>query len=1721
VSRRWGIAATVVVLVLGLSAGLAWWALPQIVQWVLVRQIESSTGRKVTLERFELDVRAGHLGMGGFRLADRESGAPLAEFERLVVRFQPRDLIRGHLHVTEATLASPRVSIVRAENGSLNIADLLASAERHERPTAVTVDRLTLSGGAVTFEDRTLRRHRTWRADGIEGHASALSTVDDEARGTAHLTATVAGAPVVLDATEVRLSPLRARGRLEVRSADATLAQLYVSPDAPLVLDHAILTAALDGVVDAAEGLQVVGQGRVDGIVLRRRGTDVPLVAVPYLRFTLQGGDAPDAALRLARLEVTGAATVFDQRTSPPTRFEVPQLRLAVEDVTAGGASPARVTLDVDLPRGAGLDAQGTVRFAPLAASLRTRVKRLDVAVLGPLLALPGRLDGVVESELDVDVTDAPGPAARVRGRATVSGVAFADGQRPLATARQVEVTGVDAQWPRLRVQRVHVSRPVVVLERDGEGRLPLLALLAPAGPPARAAATPPPLEIDIGEIAMDQATATFDDAAVTPPARLRVSPLRLVARDVTWPGRRPARVQLTAATPRAGTLTAEGTVSLDPLRFDVRAKAAGVRLGPYQPYVPLPARIRGRLDADVAVAGALTPRVDLKVRGTAGLSNVTFSEGNRRMLAVTRLQVSGLDYAWPATARIDRFHVQGSWAMLERRADGTVPIAALFTPVRPAPGPAASASDTPVPVDIAVRESLLEGGTATIVDGAVSPPARFELAGVRLRARDFAWPARGPVPVDVQGPLPGGGSLAIKGDLALARPGLDAQVVLRGADLAQVRPYLPLRARVTGKAAGDLNLKLTLEPLAIAARGTAALSDVAVTDGDRTLATAGLVSTTGLDYTWPATAKVDRLLVQRPSVVLERRPDGSLPLAALLAPAGPAAPATPPVSPAPVDVAIREVAVEGGAAALIDGGVSPAARFEVTGTRLVARDVAWPARGPVAVRLRAGTPGGGSVSARGEVALQSRSLDLKVLASGVDVAAARPYLPLRGSVTGKATADLQVHATLEPLAITAQGTASLGDVAFAAGDRPLLTVARMDATGLDYRWPARATIDRLRVQKSWAFIERTPEGGFPLRTLFTAAAPPSAGAAPPSAGGPAPPGAVAPAVDVRLREGVFEDGAATIVDGAVSPAARFDVAGASLSVRDFTWPPKGATRVRLRAPTPGGGTLDARGRLRLDTQRLEGRVLLERVALAPARAYLPVQATVTGTVDADLRVRANLASLAMSAQGKVAVNDAVLGDGRRTLASAKLVEATNLDARWPRRVVVERVVLRQPWALVERERSGAMPLVALLTPPLSAPSPAPATTGAPAPRSAERAVPVVEVTTLAVENGFVRFVDATTSPRFVEEISAIALTARGLGTKPDARSPLALTARLGGGAPVELNGVVGSLTGPLSWDVRGKLTQLPLSRLNPYLDAMIGWIARRGVLSVTFQQDVRDGRLRAEHEVLVEQPEFAPSRRGDAVRERVGLPLPLAVSLMKNAKGEIRLRVPVTGDVMARQFEFDEAMWTAIRKATIGAVALPVSWVGRVFYDEAARIDTIRIWPISFEPGTTRMRRDIDAHAERLEEFLRQAPEVALTMKPVVTVEDAATLAREAVRQRLEALGRQAGQPAPANAAARLFTERFPGRPVPPDIDGIVEALAAEEPASEAAVNALAKRRVEVSRRRLARRGVDAARLRPVEGVVPVESSGHGRVEFEITYCAADGGPPTTAADRAVAGCD
>jgi hypothetical protein len=162
---------------------------------------------------------------------------------------------------------------------------------------------------------------------------------------------------------------------------------------------------------------------------------------------------------------------------------------------------------------------------------------------------------------------------------------------------------------------------------------------------------------------------------------------------------------------------------------------------------------------------------------------------------------------------------------------------------------------------------------------------------------------------------------------------------------------------------------------------------------------------------------------------------------------------------------------------------------------------------------------------------------------------------------------------------------------------------------------------------------------------------------------------------------------------------------------------------------------------------------------------------------------------------------------------------------------------------------------------------------------------------------------------------------------------------------------------------------------------------------------------------------------------------------------------VPVSGDLSTREFDYSEAVWATIRNLSIRLLALPFSKIGSLFFSEDSKVKAVALAPVVFEPGTDRLGAGMDAHLARVAEFLKQTPAVKVVLEPVILEAD------------VEAL------------------KRAMGGTLPPD-----------------ALRDLGTRRIEVIRERLARAGIDPARLGGTARRAPlVEAAGVPRVEFDL----------------------
>ncbi|HXH81888.1 MAG TPA: DUF748 domain-containing protein [Candidatus Tectomicrobia bacterium] len=711
----------------------------------------------------------------------------------------------------------------------------------------------------------------------------------------------------------------------------------------------------------------------------------------------------------------------------------------------------------------------------------------------------------------------------------------------------------------------------------------------------------------------------------------------------------------------------------------------------------------------------------------------------------------------------------------------------------------------------------------------------------------------------------------------------------------------------------------------------------------------------------------------------------------------------------------------------------------------LSAQDVAWPTAIPARVKLVAQVADGGRATVEGRVVLATLDADLRARIEGVRLPRVAAYLPDDAPVTvvdGSASADLRVRRRPGmPPRMTLTGT--LADLAVASDDEatPLVRAPRLDVV----------VDDLVAGEGDLSVAKAAVEGPLVLRPR----------------GDPVPPLEV--------------------------PAAR-------IAVEDLRWPSGAAAPVRLAVTLPGEGQLDATGHVVPRGRRLTLAVTVDDAALAPYTRLLRLDAPVRGRVDAkgDLTVPLE-APIAFATSGHARITGIEVGPSDAAPISVEEIRIAGVDVRWPAAVDVARVHVVRPSVRVVRAEDGTFPLREMLR-PRDAEGDEEAADGAASPGAVER--PSVAIGAIHLEQGDARFVDRTIEPTYSEEITSLDIRVTGLRTADEAPAAVAVQGVVGADAALELRGEVRAFHDPLLLELRGTLTGFALPRTNPYVRHYLDWFIERGSLTTELHYRVIGDRLEATNELLVEEIRVEREPRSADPRRGLGIPLGLIVAIMADHDGDIRVTVPVSGNLASPEFDLGDAIAAAFKRLLSSVVTGPFRAIGRIFRgrdgEELPR--GLEVDPLAFEPGLAVIDAEGEKHVQRVADFLRAAPRVQIWLRPVTTEADVEALRHQRTIGAIQDLRRREGLASFETAARRLFRERFPSRETPGTLDAIVGALRETVGPVDAAAADLTERRLETVRRMLVEEaGLEPGRVRASDARVPPGAPGAPRVEFDL----------------------
>lgn len=242
------------------------------------------------------------------------------------------------------------------------------------------------------------------------------------------------------------------------------------------------------------------------------------------------------------------------------------------------------------------------------------------------------------------------------------------------------------------------------------------------------------------------------------------------------------------------------------------------------------------------------------------------------------------------------------------------------------------------------------------------------------------------------------------------------------------------------------------------------------------------------------------------------------------------------------------------------------------------------------------------------------------------------------------------------------------------------------------------------------------------------------------------------------------------------------------------------------------------------------------------------------------------------------------------------------------------------------RQPAGQVPATA----PVAAPAPTAASKTA-AVKPVEPAKPPlpIKIAKITLQNGTVNFSDFFVKPNYTVNVTRLGGRVTGLSSAADTVADLDLRGNYANTAPVHIAGKLNPLAAKSYLDIKTEITGVDLVGLSPYAGKYAGYNIEKGKLSLNLAYKLENRQLTADNKLFIDQFTF-----GDKVDspDATKLPVNLAISLLKNNRGEIDLNLPISGSLEDPQFSVGGLVIKVIVNLFVKAVTSPFALLGSMF---------------------------------------------------------------------------------------------------------------------------------------------------------------------------------------------
>ena len=410
------------------------------------------------------------------------------------------------------------------------------------------------------------------------------------------------------------------------------------------------------------------------------------------------------------------------------------------------------------------------------------------------------------------------------------------------------------------------------------------------------------------------------------------------------------------------------------------------------------------------------------------------------------------------------------------------------------------------------------------------------------------------------------------------------------------------------------------------------------------------------------------------------------------------------------------------------------------------------------------------------------------------------------------------------------------------------------------------------------------------------------------------------------------EDLAFRFEDQSTRPAAVQQIEGLNLSADNLGNVPGKKGHVRLQSNVNSRGRLNVAGTVQAMPLDVALKVETQAIPLLPLQPYFAEHVNVAlnrGQVSNKGEASARLENGVLKAayNGSLTVGDLLAVDKQNNadFLKWKSLYLGNIDFRLdPMAVSVGEIALSDFFSrliLSPAGRLNVQDIVRQPEPAVAASPPAPAGSDVPA-----KAPVPIKIAKITLQNGNVNFTDLFVKPNYTVNLTKLGGRVTNLSSAADTVADLEVRGSYANTAPVQILAKLNPLAAKAFLDLKADITGVDLVGFSPYSGKYAGYDIEKGKLSLNVAYKLENNQLAADNRLFIDQ--FTFGNKVDSP-DATKLPVNLAISLLKNNRGEIDLNLPISGSLDDPQFSIGGLIIKVIVNLFVKAVTSPFALLG------------------------------------------------------------------------------------------------------------------------------------------------------------------------------------------------